>query len=97
MDAHVIQNCHYPGATSSCEKTGCGAFNTDWYQSTSDHFSTNGSSNSSKRETTECIDNACINTPDRDHDRLVWMTHTEVDYYDDYVKIGDKVHTQTLD
>lgn len=91
-DFSSIQTCSqgYTTSVSHCETIGCGPFSTDW------------NSNSNKMDVeintvnSSCNDHSCISTSIRDSDRIVCAIHKEVEFYDDFVRIGDKIHEQTF-
>src|SRR3990167_7029298 len=73
----------------SCD-SGCGPFRTEW--------DTNLLKNSSNQnsENAPCSDQASIYVSGRDTDRIIWLEHKELDFYDDFMRIGDKVHERTF-
>jgi len=84
-----IQNWgEYPSAKSCCETTGCGAFRTDWVQQKKEC--------QKQEHACVCGDTAPISNSERESDRIVIAVHEEVDFYDDFIRIGDKTHEKTF-
>lgn len=82
---------------SLCETTGCGAFNKNWSAQRSAISSHHGAGDAlGGSPDTGCADTTCISHSERDGDRIIWMSHEQVDYYDDYIRIGNKIHEQTF-
>ena len=91
QDKLAIHDCYqYPSAKNSCESTGCGAFNTKWTPNVNEPM------NEHDAPSNACIDQTAISASARASDRIVRATHDEVEFYDDFIRIGDKVHEQTF-
>jgi hypothetical protein len=91
----IACSAQYPSGESHCETTGCGAFNREW-SSVEREEPAKATRTAPTDQSNRCGDEAFISHSEREHDRVVWSQHEEVDSYDDYIQIGNKIHEQTF-